>query len=145
MIYKNYIENKRLSNTLILIHNIDSMSIDYRSCETRRSSKWSIDYRSSKWSIDYRSSKWSIDYRSSKWSIDYRSSKWSIDYRSSKWSIDYRSSKWSIDYRSSKWSIDYRSSKCPYFYFYFLRTIVEHKITVKRKLCHTMPHNARIV
>ena len=34
MIYKNYIENKRLSNTLILIHNIDSMSIDYRSCET---------------------------------------------------------------------------------------------------------------
>ena len=91
MIYKNYIENKRLSNTLILIHNIDSMSIDYRSCETRRSSKWSIDYR------------------------------------------------------SSKWSIDYRSSKCPYFYFYFLRTIVEHKITVKRKLCHTMPHNARIV
>ena len=82
MIYKNYIENKRLSNTLILIHNIDSMSIDYRSCETRRSSKWSIDYR---------------------------------------------------------------SSKCPYFYFYFLRTIVEHKITVKRKLCHTMPHNARIV
>jgi hypothetical protein len=100
MIYKNYIENKRLSNTLILIHNIDSMSIDYRSCETRRSSKWSIDYRSSKWSIDY---------------------------------------------RSSKWSIDYRSSKCPYFYFYFLRTIVEHKITVKRKLCHTMPHNARIV